>query len=60
LHGGVCSESCGVVPGLEGRCSNARDWVEKLNAWKDQQLQDFYDNPFFYKDGEKNADMTEV
>lgn len=50
VHGGVCSESCGVVPGKGGRCASVHDWVDELNAWKEQQLQDFCNKPFFYKD----------
>ena len=50
LHGGICTESYGVVPGKEGRCSSAKEWVEELNAWKDQEVQNFCKNPLFYKD----------
>ena len=50
LHGGISTESYGIVPGKEGRCSSVKDWVDQLNAWKDQQLQDFCRSPLFYKD----------
>ena len=30
LHGGVCTESYGVVPGKEGRCKYVHEWVERL------------------------------
>ena len=58
LHGGIGTESYGIVPGKEGRCSSVKDWVDQLNAWKDQQLQDFCRNPLFYKDCNANrSDM---
>ena len=41
----LATESYGIVPGKEGRCSSVKDWVDQLNAWKDQQLQDLLQKP---------------
>ncbi|CAK9018083.1 unnamed protein product [Durusdinium trenchii] len=54
LHGGICTESYGQVPSRDGRCRDVQEWVKELNAWKDRQVQDFCEQPYFYeKDGKQ-------
>lgn len=41
VHGGVTAVNMGWVPGRTERVADARAWVDELNAWAMEQLNDF-------------------
>jgi len=48
VHGGLRDENLGCIPGHSERWDDVQEWVDHLNAWKDQQLAEYVSKPYFY------------
>ena len=44
----------GYVPGRTERVSDAREWIQQLNEWKQAQLAEWMQSPFWREDGDGN------
>mmetsp|Transcript_30073 Transcript_30073/g.79207 ORF Transcript_30073/g.79207 Transcript_30073/m.79207 type:complete len:1054 (-) Transcript_30073:32-3193(-) len=55
VHGGLQDESAGHVPGCSSKYNKVQDWATALNAWKDRELSEFEQIPYwtFDKHGKK-------
>mmetsp|Transcript_22897 Transcript_22897/g.52454 ORF Transcript_22897/g.52454 Transcript_22897/m.52454 type:complete len:593 (+) Transcript_22897:101-1879(+) len=50
VHAGLHDKSIGYVPGEHDRRTNCvREWVQKLNAWKDDQVREYESNAAWYR-----------
>jgi len=52
IHGGLHDDALGVVPGQASVTSSMQDWAEALNEWKDSQIRDFEQQPFWRMEGD--------
>eukprot|EP00288_Rhodomonas_lens_P010474 CAMPEP_0177724738 /NCGR_PEP_ID=MMETSP0484_2-20121128/18884_1 /TAXON_ID=354590 /ORGANISM="Rhodomonas lens, Strain RHODO" /LENGTH=583 /DNA_ID=CAMNT_0019237217 /DNA_START=36 /DNA_END=1787 /DNA_ORIENTATION=+ len=45
VHGGVCDDNIGYIPGDPKEYKTLTEWIVALNKWKTQEIEDFTNHP---------------
>eukprot|EP00298_Acanthocystis_sp_HF-20_P029455 c8338_g1_i1.p1 GENE.c8338_g1_i1~~c8338_g1_i1.p1 ORF type:complete len:532 (-),score=218.19 c8338_g1_i1:31-1626(-) len=56
IHGGIGTNQLGQVPGVEGTVESVREWVEKLNQFAKDQIEEFKNQPTYTEDRKRGGE----